>query len=160
MAGTMNTDGMDEISRMLAELGEKAAGIAAKGLYDGAGVMSRAINQEAARVKTEPFKFTKDGMRQPSPEEKAVILEGGARIAKFDKNGAEVNTSVGYGKTGYAEMAGKTVPIPLIVNSINHGTSFMKKQPFIRKAAVSGGRKAEEAMKERIEYEISKLTGK
>ena len=45
-----------------------------------------------------------------------------------------IQTSIGFDNSGYANMAGKTVPVPLIANSINHGTSFMQKQPFLRKA--------------------------
>ena len=42
-------------------------------------------------------------------------------------------------------------PIGVIANAINSGTSFMKKQPFIRKAANSGSPKAMAAMKAKIE---------
>jgi hypothetical protein len=61
---------------------------------------------------------------------------------------------VGFRSAGYADLNGKTKPIPLIVNSINSGTSFMKKQPFIRKAANSGGKKAMAAMESVIEAEF------
>ena len=79
-------------------------------------------------------------------------------IAKFKKNGADVNTSVGYGNAGYAMLAGKRKPIPLIANAINSGTSFMKKQPFFRRAVVQGTAKAEEAIVAKIEAEIDALT--
>jgi len=82
------------------------------------------------------------------------VMDAGAGIAKFNKNGTEVDTSVGYRASGYADLNGKTKPIPLIVNSINSGTSFMKKQPFIRKAANSGGKKAMAAMESVIEAEF------
>ena len=49
-------------------------------------------------------------------------------------------------------------PIGVIANSINSGTSFMQKQPFVRKAASSGGKKAMAAMKEAIEKELEALT--
>jgi len=92
-----------------------------------------------------------NGQRLPSPEEKEIVLQASAGIARFDKNGLEVNTSVGFRNAGYAELKGKTKPIPQIVNAINSGTSFMKKQPFVRKAARSGGQKAIEVMRADIE---------
>ncbi len=55
-------------------------------------------------------------------------------MAKFRKTGVSVQTSVGYQNAGYASLNGKTKPVPLIANAINSGTSFMQKQPFMRKA--------------------------
>ena len=54
--------------------------------------------------------------------------------------------------------SGDQKPIGVIANSINSGTSFMQKQPFVRKAASSGGKKAMAAMKEAIEKEIEAMT--
>jgi hypothetical protein len=68
-----------------------------------------------------------------------------------------VNTSVGFRNAGYARLKGKTVPIPKIVNAINSGTSFMPKQPFVRKAARSGANKAMNAMKATIEEAFEKM---
>ena len=86
------------------------------------------------------------------------MLSVGAGVARFDKNGTEVNTSVGYRGAGYIDIKGKTKPIPLIVNAINSGTSFMHKQPFIRKAARGGGTKAMGVMKAFIEDAFEKMT--
>ena len=55
-------------------------------------------------------------------------------VAKFRKNGVSVQTSVGYQNAGYGTINGKTKPVPQIANAINSGTSFMKKQPFMRRA--------------------------
>ena len=95
--------------------------------------------------------------RLPTLEEKAIVQEAGAGIAKFQKNGSEVNTSVGFRNAGYAELKGKSVPIPKIVNAINSGTSFMKKQPFVRKAASSGSKKAEAAITKAIEQKFNEI---
>ena len=86
------------------------------------------------------------------------MKQAAAGIAKFDKNGTEVNTSVGFRNAGYAELAGKTVPVPKIVNAINSGTSFMPKQPFVRQAAKTGAAKAMQAMRESIEKDFEEIT--
>ena len=111
-------------------------------------------------IRTAPFKYAKPGeTRLPSPEEKQILLENGSMgIAKFDKNGSEVNTSVGYARAGYAELNGKQVPIPKIANAINSGTSFLKKQPFFRRAVSSGSGKASEKIVQKIEKEIEEIT--
>ena len=157
----MKIDGMAEISETLSKLEERAPRIAAKALYEGAGIMADAIKSGAGSIKTAPFKWasrSRGETRLPSPEEKAIVENAAAGIARFDKNGTEVQTSVGFQNAGYAKLEGKVVPVPVIVNSINSGTSFMQKQPFVRKAAKSGGTKAMAAMKEVIEDEFAAIT--
>jgi hypothetical protein len=159
----MKVDGMAEISELLDKMDEKAPGVASKALYEGAGIMADEIKKDAATIRTAPFKWasSREGQtRLPSPEEKEIVMQAAAGIAKFNKNGTEVDTSVGFRNAGYAQLKGKTVPIPKIVNSINSGTSFMNKQPFVRKAASSGGKKAIAAMKEVIETEFEAMTKK
>lgn len=162
MPYAMKVDGMEELSETLSKMAEAAPAVASKALYKGAGIMADEIRKGAESIKTAPFSYAKDGKtRLPSPEEKAVVLAAqGEGIAKFRKNGTEVDTSVGYAKSGYAMMAGKRVPIPKIANAINSGTSFMQKQPFVRKAAKTGGTKAIQAMKEVIETEFEAMTNK
>lgn len=150
----MKVDGMAEISEALDQLEKNAAAAAAQGLYEGAGVMADEVNQSAAGIRTEEFHyavFPGATSRLPSPEEKEIVMQAAAGIAKFQTDGTEIDTSVGFRNAGYAQLKGRTVPIPVIVNAINSGTSFMKKQPFIRKAASKGGPKAIKAMKDKIE---------
>lgn len=157
MAYELKVDGMTEISELLSKLEEAASAIAAEALYEGAGTMSAAINSAAESIKTGPGS-TREEARYATPEEKAAVLAAGAGIAKFDKTGTEVNTSVGYKSAGYAVIKGKTKPVPLIVNAINSGTSFMHKQPFVRQAARSGGAKAMSVMTAFIEDAFGKIT--
>jgi len=154
----MKVDGMEELSTLLTEMGEKAAGVAARALYEGAGLMRDEVAKSAGTIRTAPFRYASNGdTRLPSPEEKAIVEAAAVGIAKFDKDGADVNTSVGFRNAGYAQLAGKTVPIPKIVNAINSGTSFMNKQPFVRKAAKSGGTKAMKAMKDAIQADFDAM---
>lgn len=156
MAYRMRTEGLDELGEMLRRLGENAEGAASQALYEGAGIMADEIKKGAESIKTAPFKYAGPGeSRKPSPEEKAIVLgANGMGISRFKKTGDGVETSVGYARAGYAELAGKTVPIPLIANAINSGTSFMEKQPFVRKAVSTGGKRAEAAMKQKIEERL------
>lgn len=160
MAYKLQVDGLAELSETLQKMGDDAQKVAASALYDGAGIMADEIKKTAETIQTAPFKYAREGQRLPSPEEKDIVVKAGTGIAKFDKDGDEVNTSVGYRKAGYADLNGKQKPVPLIVNSINSGTSFMKKQPFIRKAANSGGKRAMDAMKAKIESAFENMTKK
>ena len=160
MGYELKVDGMAEISETLSKLEERAPAVAAKALYEGAGIMADEVRKSADSIRTAPFKWASSSgkTRLPSPEEKEIVQQAAAGIAKFDKNGTEVQTSVGFRNAGYAQLKGKTVPIPKIVNAINSGTSFMKKQPFVRKAATAGGPRAISAMKEVIETEFDAMT--
>ena len=157
MAYELKVDGMAEISELLSKMENSAPAIADEALYEGAGVMSAEINKAAAGIQTGPGSGRTDA-RYVTPEEKAAVLSVGAGIARFNKSGTEIDTSVGYRNAGYVDIKGKRKPIPLIVNSINSGTSFMHKQPFIRKAASSGGAKAMGVMKAFIEDAFEKMT--
>ena len=105
MAYSIKAEGMEEISQLLNKLAEAAPGVAAQALYEGARVMDEALTKEMRGIKTAPFKYAKDGEeRLPSPEEKQALLDAGIGIAKFNKNGMEVDTSVGINQAGYADV--------------------------------------------------------
>ena len=157
MAYTMKVDGLTELSEMLTNMAEKAPAAASKAVYEGAGIVADEVRNQIGKISTAPFHYAVFVTREPSPEEKAIVEQAGAGIAKFSKNGSEVETSVGFAKAGYATLKGKTVPIAKIANAINSGTSFMKKQPFMRRAANSGGKKAIDAMKKSIEKSFEEM---
>ena len=145
---------------MLETLAESAPKAAASALYDGAGTMRNEMETQAKLIRTAPFKYASGGeTRLPSPEEKAIVEKGAIGVAKFQKDDDGCNTSVGFSRSGYAMLAGRLVPIPLIANSINSGTSFMNKQPFVRKAKTAGGKKAVDVMKKSITDYLEKKTG-
>ena len=156
----LKIEGIEEVSKMLADMEDAAHAVAAKGLYKGAGIMAEAINKSAQSIITAPFKWasTRRGeTRLPSPEEKAIVTGTSAGIATFEGGGAEVNTSVGYQYSGYATLAGRVKPVPLIVAAIESGTSFMNKSAFFRKAVNGGGKRAAAAIKQFIEDEYEKM---
>ena len=157
MAMTVKVNGLETISMMLQDLGDKAEGIASRGLFEGAGIMADEIRKEAAGIRTGPG-ASRESARYATQEEKQIVMNAAAGIAKFKKNGTEVDTSIGFRNAGYAEINGKRVPIPKIVNAINSGTSFMHKQPFVRKAANRAKERASEAIRASIEADLNKIT--
>lgn len=172
----MKTEGLQELTTMLKEFGDKAEFIASVSLYEGAEIVADEVTKEAQSIRTEPFHYAAVAgvtKRLPSPEEKQILLDSGAMgIARFRKRLGAVDTSVGYNSSGYApvnwnhmsskartnykaqsfkgyeNMTTSTLkfagvykrgvqnmkPIGVIANAINSGTSFMQKQPFIRRA--------------------------
>ena len=158
MAMTMQVEGIEELSRKLNTLGDKAEEVASRALYAGAGVMADAYSQAAGSIRAAPFRYVFNGQkRDPSPEEKAAV-QGKTGIAKFSKNGSEVNTSVGVGARGYVNIGGKQKAALMIANSINSGTSFMNKQPVFRRAATQGAGPASAAIAEAADRLIDEIT--
>ena len=126
--------------------------------------MADKVSQAVSGIATEKFKYAANGKkRKPSPEEKAILMNARHGVAKFHKGGTNIQTSVGFQNAGYGTITwnhaktgnsrtkykqganGRMVhasqgsgasmkPVPLIANAINSGTSFMYKQPFLRKA--------------------------
>lgn len=158
MPFSMEWEGADELLRKMDKLPEKAAEIAAKALYEGAGVMADAVSKAVNGIATERFKYADGGKRRlPSPEEKAIVQNAKHGIARFRNDGTVIQTSIGYDNSGYATLAGRTKPVPLIANSINHGTSFMQKQPFLRKAFSQNRSKALETIEAGIKSREDEL---
>ena len=157
MALTMQVDGIEELSRKLTDLGDRAEEVAAKALYAGAGVMANAYRNAAASVRAQPFRYAVFKKRDPSFEEKAAI-QGQTGIAKFDKSGSEVQTSVGLKGSGYVTIAGKQKAVRKIANAINSGTSFMNKQPVFRKASTQTAKAASAAIVAKADQLIAEIT--
>ena len=150
----MKTEGTEELSAMLAKLGESATDIAKGALYDGAKVVADAYTAAVGRIQTAPRRSKEAGKRLPTPEEKEAL---GVGVARFrGDGGAEVDTIVGVPE-GYATINGRKKAIKLIARSINSGTSFMQKQPVFRKASSSSRTAAQEAMVRKADEMIEEL---
>ena len=188
MAWNLKIEGIEELISGFNKLPDKARKVASEALYEGAGVVADAVSSAVNGIATEPFKYAKDGKkRKPSPEEKAILAGTKHGVAKFRKNGINVQTSVGFQNSGYAQITwnhaktsasrtkykqgsnGKMVhasqgsgssmkPVPLIANSINSGTSFMTKQPFLTKAFAQSTGAATAAIENGIYSRLDELS--
>lgn len=164
MQMSIKTDGIEELNRMMAQLGERAYDVASGALFDGAGVVADAYTAATNKIVTEPFHYLArpeltGTKRYASPEEKAA-LQGKSGIAKFDKTGDGVDTVIGIsGAAGYANVGGKPKAVRLIARSINSGTSFMHKQPVFRKAASQSSGAAKSAIVSKAEQMFNEIIG-
>ena len=158
MAGYLQADGLDQLSRMLQNVGDHAGDIAAAGLYAGAGVAADAMTSAVDQIKTEEFRYAPEGStRLPSPEEKEA-LRGKTGIAHFRGSATELDTLIGFNGAGYVTIGGKQKPVIVIARSINSGTSFMKKQPVFRRAVSKAKTDATKAVVEAADKKIKELT--
>lgn len=199
----MNVEGMDELFSLLKKAEDKSLGIAAQGLYEGAGIVADAVGKAVRGIRTEKFEYAKGGKkRKPSPEEKAALSQAPCGVAKFRKKLGRVDTTVGFNGAGYVNVNFKHMnssartnykavklknhdststteikawkkhglvssdfgkgaqnqkPVGVIANSINSGTSFMEKQPFMRSAFSKSKAAAQAAIEEGIRKRIDEL---
>ena len=159
MAGTMKIEGMADISEMLTKLGEKAQSVAGTGLYEGAGVMADAYAEAVNGMTAEKYRYAFNGAkRRVSLEEKAALV-GKSGIAKFEKNGSEVLTSVGAaGKMGYVEIAGHRIAVRLIANAANKGNEFRVRDPVFSRAVSKAKQAASAAIVSKVGKLIDEMT--
>jgi HK97 gp10 family phage protein len=159
MAYSIQVTGMEELLNKMDKLPEIADKVAAEALYEGAGVVADQVSRAVHGIATKRFKYPAPPgkQRMPSPEEKAILENASKGISKFRKNGLSVSTSVGFARSGYGNLNGKTVPVPMIANAINSGTSFMKKQPFLRKAFSQSKSKATAAIEAGIQKRMKEF---
>ena len=158
MAWDMKTEGLEELSAILGRLDSEAELVASGALYDGAGVVADAMSKAVDSIRTDPFNGKRDH-RLPSPEEKEA-MRGKIGIARFRKNGSEVDTLVGFTKgEGYVMLGKRKTAVRVIARSINSGTSYMTKQPVFRKAAIKNKGTAEAKMVAKAESMLKEITG-
>ena len=153
MAMTMKVDGMEELSAMLRQLGDKAQAVASQSLYEGAKVMADAFKGAAGSIKAKRVKYPapEGKKRLPSRDEKQAVMNA-VGVARFKTTGDGVDTLVGVGgHNGYAMIDGKMKPVRLIARAINSGTSFMDKQPVFRRAKNQFSSSASRAIADKAE---------
>lgn len=155
MPGSMTTSGTEELSRQLSTLGSQAGHIAARGLFEGAGVVADAYKAAVSQIQTAPRRHREGDTRLPTPEEKDALM-GATGIAKFRGSGSEIDTIVGEPE-GYGTVNGRRKALKLLARSINSGTNFMSRQPVFRKASSQSRGKAQQAMEAEVERLINEI---
>lgn len=148
--------GLDQYLAQLGNLEDRADGLAGRAIYEGAKIVADKVraNIESLPVQEGPVKGKR---RDPYQDEKDGLLAG-LGIAKKKVNDGFINVKIGM--DGYnsrvTEKYPKGHPNAMIARSINAGTTFMNRHPFINSAVNSSKAAAEEKMKEIIEEGINK----
>lgn len=145
-----------KLNRLSALSRDKVIGAA---VYDGAKIVADTIRQEIESLPTDEHWGTPDYPKAgPSQAEKDGLLESLGVTTIRDDNGF-VNVKAGF--DGYqgepTAKYPKGKPNQMIARSINAGTSFMAKVPFMDRALRKCRKPAEAAMKNRVEKEIDKI---
>lgn len=153
---TLSMRGMQEYERMLDQLidSRTTEDIIGKVLHAGAGVMADAIREELEElpvVRWDDFGTPEDKLKGVAPRQKRGLEEGfGISPVRFRDGYFDVKL----GFDGYND-AGQ--PNALIARSVNSGTSFREKNPFVDRAVKESRKQAEAAMVKTADEEIEKI---
>ena len=136
--------GLDEYVSRLNKLNGDTDRLVKRTVYVGADVVADTIKQAINGLPTDNSSYKKDGIRTGPPMRKELT---------------ETNVKLGF--DGYNRVVTKRwsqgQPNAMIARSIESGTSWMVKNPFVSKATRSAKKIAEEQMKKEFEEEIEKL---
>lgn len=155
--------GLDEYVAALEKLSGDAESMIARSIYPGAAIIANEIKSRLSALNTRvPGKYYENGEKAPgpTPQEKADLISAFG-LAPMRTDGFYTNTKAGF--DGYSahrtDSYQNGVPIPLIARSCESGTSWMKKQPFMRQAVNSARKKAELAIIKTFDDETKKHMG-
>jgi HK97 gp10 family phage protein len=151
---SVNTSGINETLAMFEKLSNEAEGTMKQCVYKGAGVVADTMRQNVEALKTQSNNKRTDVRYLYEYEKQALIDSMG--VAPI-KGGDDTNTKVGF--DGYYETkSGKRHNIQMLANSVNSGTSFMKKQPFINATKRKSESPCVGAMQKQLDKAIEKVT--
>lgn len=150
------TVGLEAAFSEFGEMSRDSEGIAKACVYEGAKVAADAVKKNIQALPTRDPK-THHGKKGATPAEKEALLKGFG-IAQMRTGGGTIDTVLGF--EGYDKNVTPRYPgghpIPMIARTIESGTSWLTKTPFIKPAINSSKAAAESAMATKFDEEISK----
>ena len=152
--------GTDDYILKLRKLADQSEATVKKALYEGAGVVADEIRNSIKSIpkNDNTFGTTENPVVGLNGIQKAGLMDG-LGISQMETSEGTINVKISF--DGYNAMKTKKYPKGqpniLIARSIESGTSFRQKYPFVRKAVNKSRKKAQEAMQNVIDEEASKI---
>lgn len=169
----MNVDvgkGMADVLKGFEALERDTVSMAKETLYDGAGVIADEIKRGYQAL---PIDQTADGkprwgternpVRGVTERQKADIIAAFG-ISRHKVDGGTVQATIGADPDGWTQgyfRGGNEVPLSVLLRSLESGTSFMRKEPVVRKAVNRSKKTAVAKMQKTFtQAAIKKLSGR
>lgn len=152
-------EGVDNLIAQYSKLEGDTEKIIGKAIYKGAGIVAKTVRGAVDSLATDnSFGTAENPTSGPSTIQK-IGLQNSLGIAKLRNDNGFRNVKIGF--DGYNNVKTKRwpqgQPNSMVARSVESGTSWMSKQPFMRKAEQSARRPCEEAMSEVVDLEIKKI---
>lgn len=151
-------EGIDNYISQLEKLYGDTEEIIGAAIYDGAGVVMQSVVNAIENIQVDnrfgteehktigPSSYQKEGLRRS------------VGIAKLRQDGSFWNVKIGF--DGYNQIRTKAwpqgQPNAMVARSVESGTSWMQKQPFMRNAERNSKVKCERTMANTVDREITK----
>ena len=158
---TFQFEGVDELISQYRKLESNTKDMIGHAIYNGAGVVMQSVKSAVDGINTEDrYGTPEDPVSGPSTIQKMGLIHA-LGIAPMRQDGTFWNVKIGF--DGYNRVKTKTwpngQPNMMVARSIESGTSWMQKQPFMRKAEQGSRARCEAVMSETIDLEIKKIIG-
>ena len=151
-------EGIDNYIAQLQKIYGDTEEIIGRSIYEGAGVVMRSVVSAIDGLTVDNSYGTEENKTIGPNSYQKEGLKRSVGITKMRRDGTFWNVKIGF--DGYNGLRTKTwpqgQPNAMIARSVESGTSWMQKQPFMRKAENSSRVKCEQAMANQIDIEISK----
>lgn len=156
---TMKFKGLDDYIKKLERLSNNAEATIKKALYKGAGVAADSIKSSIEGINTDDRPHTGNEMRTGPTTIQKIGLVRSFGISPMKTKAGTIDVKLGF--DGYnavrSERWPKGQPNVMIARSVESGTSWMQKQPFMRKAERQAKALVELEIKKTLEEEIAKI---
>lgn len=154
-------EGVDKLIAQYEKLQGNTEEMIGKAIYNGAGVVMKSCVAAVEGIATDNrFGTQENPTTGPSTIQK-IGLRNAIGITKMRNDNGFRNVKIGF--DGYNTVKTKRwpqgQPNMMVARAVESGTSWMQKQPFMRKAEQSSRSACEKAMSETIDLEIKRIIG-
>ena len=152
-------EGVNQLISQYEKLANNSMDVIGKAIYKGADVVMDKVKGAVDGLTTDNHFGTADNPTTGPSTIQKLGLQYSLGIAPMRQDGDFWNVKIGF--DGYNNVKTKTwpqgQPNSMIARSVESGTSWMQKQPFMRKAEQSSRSACERAMSEVVDKEIANL---
>ena len=153
--------GVDDLLAQYEKLEANSTQMIGKAIYVGAGLVADTIRASMESIIVDNhFGTSENKIAGPNALQKMGLLQS-MGISELRRDGNFWNVKVGW--DGYNNLKTKRwpqgQPNTLVAQSVESGTSWMEKQPFVRRAEKSSKGRCEEVMAEAFDKELKRIIG-
>lgn len=152
-------EGVDDLIAQYEKLAGDSLEIIGKAIYNGAGVVMKAVSGAVDNIDTDNRYGTSEKPVSGPTSIQKIGLQKSLGITKMRADGDFWNVKIGF--DGYNNVKTKKwpqgQPNSMVARSVESGTSWMRKQPFMRRAEQSAMGPCEAKMAETVDKEIARI---
>lgn len=155
----LKLQGLEEYEAKLLQLKNLSREMIGEAIYDGAGVVADEVRKQIQGLPVDDRYVTGAATLYGITEEQKAGLLDGFGIAKLQDDSGYLHVKLGF--NGYNSVRTKNYPNgqpnSVIARSVNSGTSFRQRIPFVDNAVNAARSAAEQKMKDKLDKAIGEV---